>query len=388
MIKRYKQKNKTYFNVQLSFTDKFGKRIQTKFRKDENGNRITSERKAKQLEAEALLKLKALNDNDYSYFTFKEWQLKFIDSMKYNFKKSTIMQYDGDLSKWLPTSFISLNLKDIRKDHIHQLIFEELPLLGATVHTQRRIWRNLRRVFEAAIEEGVISKNPTKGIIVKVPSTKKLVLNTKETEILLKEARACNHEFFYLWVFALFSGMRSGELYALRWVDVDEVSGTILISRQWTNKDGYHTTKSNKNRVLPISSELRAILLELRNLGPNSETLKGLDGSSQHFDDLVLPRLKEWKNGVQSLVTREFCKQINITQVKFHDLRATFITNLLSQGVPLAQVMSIVGHSKTSTTDEYLRLAGVNIKGATDKLGYKLPDQNLENVLSLIGKSH
>ena len=47
--------------------------------------------------------------------------------------------------------------------------------------------------------------------------------------------------------------------------------------------------------------------------------------------------------------------------------------------------MSIVGHSKTSTTDEYLRLAGVNIKGATDELGYSLPKEEVDNVVQLFG---
>jgi hypothetical protein len=47
------------------------------------------------------------------------------------------------------------------------------------------------------------------------------------------------------------------------------------------------------------------------------------------------------------------------------------------------QVMSIVGHSKTSTTDEYLRLAGVNIKGSTDRIGYCLPKLEHKNVISM-----
>ena len=59
--------------------------------------------------------------------------------------------------------------------------------------------------------------------------------------------------------------------------------------------------------------------------------------------------------------------------MKFHDLRATFITNLLAQGVSVAKVMKLVGHSRSSTTDRYLRLAGVFTKGTTDSLGYTLP---------------
>lgn len=57
------------------------------------------------------------------------------------------------------------------------------------------------------------------------------------------------------------------------------------------------------------------------------------------------------------------------TLVGFHDLRATFIT----QGVSLPKVMMVIlGHSRMSTTDVYLRLAGINFHNATDKLGYEL----------------
>ena len=75
---------------------------------------------------------------------------------------------------------------------------------------------------------------------------------------------------------------------------------------------------------------------------------------------------------MQSEILRDFCRGSYIPEVKFHDLRATFITNMLSKGVALNVVMSIVGHRKIATTDVYNRLAGVGVKGSTDKLSYGL----------------
>lgn len=381
MIKQYKHRGKTYYAIQLSFTDKTGKRHQTKFRKDKLGNRITSERKARELETESILRLKANDEDDYYFTTFGEWHTKFLDSIKLTHKRGTIAQYDGDLRKWLHSEFMNRRLKDLKRNHIHTLIFEKLPLLGATPNTQKRILRNVRRILEAAVEEGAIGQNPCSGIRVKSPAPKKLVLNTEEAETLLREARTCCHEFYHVWAFALLTGMRSGEMFGLRWRDIDEVTGNIHVSKQWTNKDGYHSTKSNKNRVLPISPELKVLLGELKQMGPFKASLDGLDGSSHSFEDLVLPRISEWKYGNASLVTREFCRRIGITQVKFHDLRATFVTNLLARGVSLAKVMALAGHSKTSTTDEYVRLAGVDVKGSTEMLGYSLPTRNRSQVV-------
>lgn len=103
----------------------------------------------------------------------------------------------------------------------------------------------------------------------------------------------------------------------------------------------------------------------------------------------VLPRISEWTNAEQAKVLREFCSGIGITEVKFHDLRATFITNMLSQGVALVKVMSIVGHKKMETTDIYLRLSGVDLKNTTEVLSYKLPNEiEADNVIKVnFGKS-
>ncbi len=162
---------------------------------------------------------------------------------------------------------------------------------------------------------------------------------------------------------ALYSGLRSGELFALLWSDIDLENRIVHVNKSWSSKNGLKDTKSGRSRVVPISDELLKFLKEQRLMA----------GTSVH----VLPRLHEWQRGGQAKVLRDFCKRIAITPIRFHDLRATFITNLLAQGVPLAVVMAIVGHNQIETTNEYLRKAGVEIKGATDRLGYEIP--NLES---------
>ena len=226
-----------------------------------------------------------------------------------------------------------------------------------------------------AVEEGILSRNPALSIKVKVPKTQQKVLNSKEAITLLDKAFRTNHRFYKVWAFALMTGMRSGEMFALRWQDIDLETGFISINKQWTNKDGIAPPKNREDRVVPINDDLRVFLNELKmeKKGYSQEFWDSRSKIKVTFNDLVLPRLKEWENGDQAQVLRGFCKAIGITSIRFHDLRATFITNMLAQGVPLVQVMSIVGHRKMSTTDEYLRLAGVNINGATKKIGYRLP---------------
>ena len=127
-------------------------------------------------------------------------------------------------------------------------------------------------------------------------------------------------------------------MYALRWTDIDLDGKMISVSRQWTNKNGFGPTKTQKSRMVPIAEELSKYLKELK--------LKRVAES-----EFVLPHLTEWTNGEQAKITAEFCVSIGVTPVKFHDLRATVITNLLARGESLARVMSVVGHTQLKTTN-------------------------------------
>jgi integrase len=232
----------------------------------------------------------------------------------------------------------------------------------------------VKRIFQLAVEEGILDRNPCTGINVRVSEVESKVLNNTEVETFLDEAKKAHHRFYPVWLLALMTGMRSGELYALKWTDVDFDSRIISVSKAWNSKCGITPTKTRRTRIVPMSEDLLSFLKERKlSVGPE--------------DEYILPRLAEWEHGDQARVTREFCVGIGITSIKFHDLRATFITNLLARGESLARVMSIVGHSELKTTNGYLRMAGVDVKGGTDKLGYKVPKNHSGRVLSLVDRA-
>ena len=378
--KKYTFKGKQYFVVYLNGFDKRGKRIQRRRKFDSSGNRISSLRKAEQIEFELKKELDGFKNNA-AYWSWGEWLEECLKRMSLDLKKSTVEGYEGELKKWIPSFWQNKELKFFDKSEVHALIFEEIGH-RASANRQKEILKKLKRVFEMAVEEGIITNNPCKGIKVKVPPPKQDVFNPKEAQKLLEEAKACRSRWYPLWATALFTGMRCGELYCLRTGDIDFDSGFIHVTKQFTSKDGVHPTKGNRNRLVPISDEIRPLLEELVKNGGNKEELwkwGPLDPKTKKetkvpvkWNDLLLPRLNEWKRGSQSKALRSFCRLAGITPVKFHDLRATFITNMLSHGEPLTRVMAIVGHNRLATTDTYNRLAGVNIKGSS-VTGYKLP---------------
>lgn len=379
-IKSYQFNNKNYYEVYVCVYDGSGNRLQKRKRK------IESLKKAQQLEFEN--KRELLDEtNRPGKITFRNWHQKCLERMKFSYKKSTLSWYDGDLKKWLTKDFNLMFIDEITKSDVHDFIYESLPS-SISENLRKTIHKKIRRLLEFAVEDGIIPRNPAIGITVKVPAPVKKVLNTKEVEKLLSTAKESDHKWYHIWAFALFSGLRSGEMYALRVSDVDLESGLIHVTKQWTSRDGTHPTKGNRNRVVPISKELRGLLFTLLQKKGYAETLfNGMTKEKVKVDDLLLPRVRTWRTGEQAQVLRDYCKVIGITEVKFHDLRATFITNLLSQGVPLVKVMSIVGHSKMATTDEYVRLAGVPVKDSTDKLSYRLPRHSDAKVISLFNNN-
>ena len=365
-IRTYIENEKKTYEVYVNGFDCRGIRVQRKRRG------IETLRRAETVEFELMRELAQLKEQKVPY-RWSEWFKECLRRMKITKSPSTLINYDKQLNKWITPRWGDRELHTITTTHVYNVIFQEIDS-KLSPGTKKTILKMVRRIFQMAVDEGALDRNPCNGVQVKVPEVEQKVLTNTEVEIFLREARQLSHRFFPMWFLALKTGARSGELMALSWTDIDFEGKIISISKQWTNKTGFRTTKTQRSRVVPISEDLLKFLKEHK-----------LKRGSK--DDFVLEHFPEWENGEQARITREFCTALGITSVKFHDLRATFITNLLSRGVPLAQVMAIVGHSQLKTTNSYLRKAGVDVKGATEHLGYGLPEEVTEaQILSIVRK--
>jgi integrase len=109
-----------------------------------------------------------------------------------------------------------------------------------------------------------------------------------------------------------------------------------------------------------MSQELYQLLMDLK-----KET------GDQKF---VLPRFRDWTKGDQARVLRTFCTLAGIPSIKFHTLRACFATQLLQLKVAPVTVQKICGWKDLKTMQRYIRMAGIDEKGATDGLRF-LPGQ-------------
>lgn len=243
--------------------------------------------------------------------------------------------------------------------------------------------KRLRSAIDAVFNWGILSgrlKNinslPTEGYKTSRKAEEKLpeILNLSEIRSLLKYAKQLEHHWYPIWAMALMTGMRNGELYALEWSSVDFENSMILVHRNWTNKSGFGATKARYWRAVPFGPELRTFLQELK--------LK--TGQS----DFVLPRFQSWTDGRQAEVLREFCMGSGIPSVRFHTLRACFATQLIKDGVAPAVVMKIAGWKDLKTMQRYIRLAGIEVKGATDGLKLLPEVEVMGRVVNLFGSEN
>ncbi len=350
---------KLKFEVLVKVRDKSGKQLARR-------RRYSTERDAKRGELELLREL----EGHKTRITWQSWIEHVLEKYRIEYRTSTFFNYKHCLNKWFNPVWNDKFIDEIKPSDVHSVIFDSG--IGISSYTQRGLLKIVKRVFNLAIEEAVLIRNPAVGIRVRCADANQGVLNRNEIEILLREARRTEHRFFPHWTLALLTGMRSGELHSLRWTDVDVVTGKINISKAWTRYNGEGPTKTAKNRVYPISNECRKFLEELR-------------ASFTKDSEFVLPRLWEWTQGDQAKVLKSFCEELGITPVRFHDLRATFITQMLNNGVPLSKVMAIVGHSSLKTTQGYLRLSGKDIEGATEGLNIQVPEleERYDNVVQM-----
>ncbi len=255
---------------------------------------------------------------------------------------------------------------DINKLDVMEVL-SSLADTGCSNSHRRKMKMLLNRVFTFGIENSLIKgidRSPTIGIqLGREESKKPEILTITEIKTLIQAAKQMNHPWYYVWCVALLTGMRTGELYALDWTDVDWLNRQISVTKSYNCRERkVKSTKAKDWRTVPISSQLASVLEELKIITDKTNS--------------VLPRLTEWKRGGQAVELRRFCLGIGITSVKFHTLRACFATQLIRNGIPPIQIQKICGWRDLETMQGYIRLAGIEIDGVTESLQI-LPDMGI-----------
>lgn len=219
----------------------------------------------------------------------------------------------------------------------------------------------LRAIFNFAIENDWLIKNPfhkKKGIISKASENERDRTLTNDEEIRLLNACVDRREHIKpIIICALDTAMRRGEMFLMRWRDVNLTTNEIFIPQ--TN------TKTDSERSVGITSRLRDEL----------ETL--WESSPKDKNGLVF--------GITSDIKRAWktaCTKADIKDFRLHDCRHTATTRMIASGSPHTEVMKITGHTQLKTFLRYLSITPETAKRCAERLDNYLNQSNVQTAES------
>lgn len=208
---------------------------------------------------------------------------------------------------------------------------------GLSSTTVRSVHLMLHSAFERARKEKLIASNPTEDCIApKVEKHEMQILQPQHIKAYLDAAE--KREVLPMFYLELVSGLRKGELTALLWTDLDIENRTISVSKQYIkNPNGELTLSRPKTetsvRKVSIPQDAADLLIAEHQKHPENPYMfpSPVTGEMYYPDSIVN-------------IHKKILKDANLPYVRFHDLRHTFATLALQNGIDVKTVSSMLGH--------------------------------------------
>jgi integrase len=260
-----------------------------------------------------------------------------LDSRRHDLRPTTLHGYRGVVARYVVPAIGAVPLRDLKPQHL-QALYARMQDGGLSARTVRTVHVVLHRAFADAVLHQVLARNPCDAV--RPPRLSPVEMATWDADqvaAFLRHVRAsADPETNVAVHVAAMTGMRRGEVCGLRWDDIDLDAGTIRVTRTRVVvagevRDGEPKT-SRSRRVIDIDRFTVTALREWKLAQPPSPDVvtQHPETLSDRFDALV--------------------KSSGLPRIRFHDLRHTHVTLLLSNGVPVHVVSARVGHANANIT--------------------------------------
>jgi integrase len=276
------------------------------------------------------------------------------DSVRDTVKATTFERYEQIARLHLNPALGRVKLKALTPAHVRGLYREKLEA-GSSARTVRYVHTTLHKALKQAVLDGLIPRNVTESVKPPQPSREEMCpLTPEQAKHLLQVAHESVDRLEALYVLAIHTGLRQGELLGLKWDDVDLEDGSLQVRRTLTiTKDGPVFTSpktTGSRRSVKLTSNAVEVLkhhLE-RQLGEIDRV-----GSLWSENGLIFASESGEPINRHNLTRRSFkplLKRAGLPQIRFHDLRHTCATLLLTRNVNVKIVSEMLGHSTIAIT--------------------------------------
>jgi len=284
------------------------------------------------------------------YISIKDFRQEYIEYLEQSHTKSYI-SLAKTAFKVLVNYTGNIPLAKLNNRILEKFILENF---NRTCYGARHYYINLNAAFNKAIVWGYLTENPLRQIkLPKIPKSLPAFINYVELNAIVQDTK--NRDLQDIFLTGFHTGMRLSEIINLKWSAINLSERSIIVQNNET-----FTTKSKKERMIPINDTLAMIL---NNRIPKVLNIK--------LDEYVfckypgVPYLKDY-------VSKNFKKVVRALKmserIHFHTLRHSFASNLVQAGVSLYVVKEILGHEDLSTTQIYSHLQKENLISAVKVL--------------------
>jgi integrase len=303
--------------------------------------------------------------------TVREWLDLWVATTRAEVAPKTHERYAEIVRVYLIPGLGHIRLQRLAPADI-QRAYNEFPR-DPSPRSRRHIHRILKSALKRAVEQQALARNPADAItrLPKVERQPITTLTAAQSRTLLDAIRHTTT--YWLVLIALATGMRRGEILALRWGNLDLDRGVVRVveSLEHTRQGGLRFKSTKTDRARRAVTLPRFALDELRRWKPAQATQLLALGVKQGPKTLVCARQDGEPKQPESL-THEFTYLIakaGVPKVRFHDLRHSHATQLLAEGVHPKIVQERLGHSTiTVTMDLYSHVSDTIQADAVAKL--------------------
>lgn len=306
--------------------------------------------------------------------TVGQYLVSWLDALRAGGMKARGWErYESDVRLHLIPAIGAVKLARLSPQHLQALYADRLdagfsPASVAHIHTV------IHSALDKAVRHEIVARNVAS--LVKAPpidTPEMQVLSKEQVDQLLETARGDRLEALYL--LAVRTGMRQGELLALRWQDIDLEHGRFLQVRHTLSHPhgapwilGDPKTKKSRRRIDLAPTVVDA--LKAHRARQKVERLAG--GPGWNAENFVFTRPDGEPLRATNMYTRQFkplLQRAGLPDIRFHDLRHTCATLLLITGVNVKVVSELLGHSSVSITwDRYSHVSPGQQKDAAAAL--------------------